>query len=181
MVFGLFKRKPAPPKDDDPLAVFDAAIASLERQGAEVRKSAATLLALRSALARDRERYEQRIGEKQQKLAQAVDDARAVRTLQRDLLEAQQLLERTREAFAEADANATLLKDAAEGLQQQLGELQAERQGATARLKAGVLVTAALKARAQDFDRLMRLDRARDEVEKARALADLYREDTGEP
>lgn len=175
MVFGLFKKKPAAP--EDPLAAFDGAIASLERQGTEVRRSAATLLALRSELARDRERYERRIAEKEDKLAQAAGEPRAAQTLQRDVLEARRLLERTREAFAEADANATLLKEAAEELQRQLAALKEERQGATARLKAGVLVTSALKARAQNFERLMKLDRARDEVEKAKALADLYRED----
>ena len=43
-MFGFLKKKPAALKSTDPLAVFDAVIGSLDRQGAEVRKSAATLL-----------------------------------------------------------------------------------------------------------------------------------------
>lgn len=181
MVFGFFKKKPAPRPPEDPLAVFDAVIASLEREGAEVRKSAAVLLAARSELLRDQEKYEQRLAVVKEKLSRAGDDAKAERTLQRDVLEVQQRLDRTREALAQAETNATLLKDAAEDVGRQLTELQDERQSARVRLKAGIGVSEALKARVQNFDRHMKLDRARDEVEKANALAELYRDDHAKP
>lgn len=179
MVFGFFRKKSAAPKATDPLAVFDAVITSLERQGAEVRKSAATLLALRAELARDEGRYEKRATTTQDKLDRALGEPKIEQTLRRDLREAQQLLERTREALAQAETNAKLLMEAAEDLARQRAELQEERQSARARLSAGVMVSDALKTQVANFDRVMKLDRARDEVEKAHALAELYREDAG--
>ena len=178
-MFGFLKKKTTAPKATDPLAVFDAVIASLERQGAEVRKSAATLLALRAELARDEGKYESRIAATQQKLERALGEPKIEKTLRRDLLEAKQLLERTQEAHAQAEANARLLMEAAEDLSKQLAELAEERQSARARLSAGVMVSDALKAQVANFDRVMKLDQARDEVEKAHALAELYREDAG--
>jgi hypothetical protein len=179
MVFGFFKRKPAVPKASDPLAVFDTVIASLDRQGAEVRKSAATLLALRAELARDEKKYELRMVATQEKLDRAGDEPKIEKTLRRDLVEARQLLVSTREALAQAEGNAKVLMEAAEDLSRQLAELQEERQSARARLSAGVMVSDALKAQVANFDRVMKLDRARDEVEKAHALAEVYREDAG--
>lgn len=178
-MFGFLKKKPAPAKSTDPLAVFDAVIASLERQGGEVRKSAATLLALRSELARDEVKYEKRVELTQEKLDRADGDPKIEKTLRRDLFEAKQLLDRTREAHAQAETNAKLLMEAAEDLSKQLAELTGERQSARARLSAGVMVSDALKAQVANFDRVMKLDKARDEVEKAHALAELYREDAG--
>ena len=178
-MFGFLKKKPPAPKSTDPLAVFDAVIASLERQGAEVRKSAATLLALRSELSRDEVKYETRVATTQAKMDRAEGDPKIEKTLRRDLLEAKQLLDRTREAHAQAETNAKLLMEAAEDLSKQLAELTGERQSARARLSAGVMVSDALRAQVANFDRVMKLDQARDEVEKAHALAQLYREDAG--
>ncbi len=179
-VFGFFKKKPAVKKEEtDPLAVFDAVIASLERQGGEVRKSAATLLALRAELARDQDKYGKRIGDLEARLPRAEGDVSAEKTLRRDLLEAKRLLERTNEAHAQAETDARLLMETAESLGRQLAELQEERQSARARLSAGLMVSDALKQQVAGFDRLMKLDAARDEVEKAHALAELYREDAG--
>ncbi|MFZ5446947.1 MAG: hypothetical protein ACOZQL_43570 [Myxococcota bacterium] len=180
MVFGLFKKKPpAEKKGADPLAVFDSVIASVDRQGAEVRKSAATLLALRGELTRDHDKYGKRITELEARLVRADGDAAVERTLRRDLDEARRMLEKTREALGEAERNSRLLLDAAEELSKQLSELREERQGARARLSAGLMVSDALKAQVASFDRVMKLDAARDEVEKAHALAELYREDLG--
>lgn len=178
-MFGFLKKKPVTPKSTDPLAVFDAVIASLDRQGSEVRKSAATLLALRSELLRDEKKYELRVATTNERLAAALGEPKAEKTLRRDVVEAQQLVERTREAHAQAEANAKLLMEAAEDLSRQLAELQQERQSARARLSAGVMVSGALKTQVANFDRVMKLDRARDEVERAHALAELYREDAG--
>lgn len=181
MVFSFFRKKPAVPKSTDPLAVFDAVISSLDRQGAEVRKSAATLLALRAELGRDEGKYEKRLAATKEKLERAEGDPKIEKTLRRDLTEAQHLLDRTREALAQAETDARLLMEAAEDLSRQLAELQEERQSARARLSAGVMVSDALKAQVANFDRVMKLDRARDEVEKAHALAELYREDAQKP
>lgn len=178
-MFGLFKKKSKAQTVVDPLAVFDTVIASLDRQGAEVRRSAATLLALRAELARDEAKYEKRVLTIEEKLQRAFGEPKVEKTLKRDQQEAQRLLETTREAHAQAETNAKLLMEAAEDLSRQLAELQEERQSARARLSAGVMVSDALKAQVANFDRVMKLDRARDEVEKAHALAELYREDAG--
>jgi chromosome segregation ATPase len=178
MVFGLFKKKPAAPKKaTDPLGVFDQVIASVERQGGEVRKSAATLLALRAELTRDQTRYLKRIDDIEERLRKAAGEEKAEKTLRNDVNEARRLLETTKEALAKAEGDAKLLMETAEGLGKQLTDLQEERQSARARLSAGVMVSEALQAQVASFDRLMKLDAARDEVEKAHALAELYRED----
>lgn len=179
-MFGFLKKKPAP-KPVDAMAQFDQVIESLERQSAEVRKSAATLLALRAELARDEERYGQRLSAIEAKLPRAEGDVKAETTLRRDQRDAQQLLEHTREAWSQADADSRLLLQAADELSRQLQELKQERQSARTRLDAGRLVSETLRSRVVQFERLMKLDAARDEVEKAHALAELYREDEAQP
>jgi phage shock protein A len=184
-LFEFLKRKKKPAKEDkkplDPVAAYNGFIESLERQAAEVRKSAATLLALRGELARDRERYQRRIGEADERLkvAETNGDARAERTLRRDREEAQELLEQSEKALASANEDAALLMEAAEDLARRGRELKAERQSALARFRVGAAVSRALARRVEEFDKLMALDAARDEVEKAHALADIYREEEG--
>src|SRR5690606_14579285 len=58
MFFGFWRKKRKERKKPaDPLAAFDQLIEDLERQAAEVRKSAATLLAIKGELTRSAERY----------------------------------------------------------------------------------------------------------------------------
>lgn len=173
-VFGFFKKK-KDAKPADPLAVFDQLIDSLERQTAAARKSAVTLLALRAELRRDQDKYRARIHAIDKK--PSTTDAAVLKVLARDQTEAQRLLERTDEALAQAEADSTLLLEAAEDLGRQLQELKEERQSARARFSSGAMVTDALKAQAAGFEKVMKLDAARDEVEKAHALAELYRDD----
>jgi hypothetical protein len=176
-MFGFLKKKPAPAAD--PLKVYDGMIESLDRQASVVRRSAATLLALKGELGRDRERYGKRVIDAEARLAEAAHrgDARAERALRRDLDEARELREQTDKALASAEDDAQVLLETAEDLARRARELKAERLSATARFKAGVEVSAALKAQAEEFDRVMAIDAARDEIERARALADIYRED----
>jgi hypothetical protein len=178
-VFDFLKRKKPPSGPTDPLAAFDGVIESLERQGAEVRKSAATLLTLRGELTRDQVKYAGRVAELRRKVdeAGAVGEAKVERALRRDLDEAVRMHERTLEALATAETNAKLLMEAAEALSGEVSGLREERQSARVRLSAGVVVSEALKARTAQFDRLMKLDAARDEIERANALAEIYRED----
>jgi len=175
---GFLKRK-RPPKPEDPLAVFDEVIRSLERQAAEVRRSAATLLALKGELGRDEAKYRTRLEELEERIAEArrANDAKAQAVLERDQRDAARRLEETRAALATATADAELLKQTAEELGRQVEELKDERRSAKARLSAGALVTDALKAQAAQLDRVLKLDAARDEVERAHALAEIYRED----
>ncbi len=180
-MFGLFKKKDkkvaAPAKD--PLAVYDGFIEQLDRQGAEVRRSAATLLALRGELSRDVVKYGKRIGELEARVSEATvkNDARAKKTLQRDLEEAKELLESSQKALTSTQEDSVLLMEAAEDLSRRATQLKSERASARARIAAGQVVSAALRQQVEEFDRVMALDAARDEVEKAHALADIYRED----
>lgn len=174
MVFGFFKKKEEK-KPSDPLAVFDHLIDSLERQSSAARKSAATLLALRAELRRDHEKYRTRVHAIDGKRPNA--DPAVLKVLSRDQSEAQRLLERTDEALAQAEADSSLLMDTAEELARQLQELKEERQSARVRFSGSSMVTDALKVQAAQFEKVMKLDAARDEVEKAHALAELYRED----
>ncbi|MFO0597398.1 MAG: hypothetical protein U0228_18965 [Myxococcaceae bacterium] len=180
MVFGLFKKKPPPKKDTDPLEAWDQAIASLERQGVEVRKSAATLLALRKEASRERERLEQRVRTLDDKALRAGDDETVLKTLKRDRAEVERLLATLDESNARADTDSRLLMDTAEALAKELSELKEERLAARTRLSAGLMVSDALKARAASFEKMMKLDAARDEVERAHALAELYRDEAAE-
>lgn len=177
----LRRKKPPPPAGPpaDPLLAFDEALASLERQASAVRKAAATLLTLRAGLQRDRERGQAQLEDLARRLEVAGQraDALAQRTLVRDEAEARSKLAATEAALAHADGNARLLLSAGEALGRQRVALEEERVSARARLSTGLVVSEALRSRAMEFDRLMRLDAARDEVERAQALAELYRED----
>ena len=178
-MFGFLKKKKKLVKPKDPLAVYDGFIESLERQGAEVRKSAATLLALKGELTRDLEKYGNRADELERRVfsADAGGDARAARTLRRDLEEAKEMKEQSQKALDSANEDARLLIDAAEDIGKRVAELKSELQSARARLATGKEVSSALKQQVEEFDRVLQLDAARDEIEKARALADIYRED----
>lgn len=177
MVFGFFKKKRGAPTPVDPLAAFDEVIASVERQAAEVRKSAATLLALRGELQRDAKKYGERLALLEERKRAAGGDARVQATLARDEAETRALAERTDEALSQAEGDARLLLETAEALGRQLQELQAERHSARVRLRAGAKVSEALQKQVAGFEALMKLDAARDEVERAHALAELYREE----
>lgn len=184
-MFGFLKKKKKPQKGAkeplDPVAAYNGFIESLDRQAAEVRKSAATLLALRGELARDGERYQKRIKDIDARLQVARDrgDARAERTLGKDREEAEELFAQSQKALASANDDAALLMEAAEDLARRGRELKAERQSALARFRVGAAVSGALARKVEEFDKLMALDAARDEVERAHALADIYREDEG--
>lgn len=173
------KKKKAPP--EDPLKAYDAYLEDLDRQAGEVRKSAATLLALRSTLQRDQEKYRKQRDELNARFKKANDksDAKATRLLQADLEHTDKLIDGTNEALARAETDAELLMDAAKDLAKKADELRAERASAKARLAAGIAVTAAMRQEVTRIDKVLALDKARDEVERAFALAQVYRDDQG--
>ncbi|AKQ66877.1 large Ala/Glu-rich protein [Myxococcus hansupus] len=183
MFFGLFgKRKKEPSRPADPLAAFDQLIDNLDRQAAEVRKSAATLLALKADLTRAQSRYARRLEELTSRRATAKErgDVHAVRVLEKDQAQAEDLLASTREALERAETDGRLLLEAASELGDRVAELRRERESASARLTAGGIVTQALRERVARFDQALVVDAARDEVERAHALADIYREERKE-
>ncbi|XXF75285.1 hypothetical protein P2318_19660 [Myxococcaceae bacterium GXIMD 01537] len=180
MLFGFWRKK-AEKKPADPLAAFDQLIEDLERQGAEIRKSAATLLALKGDLGRAVERYSRRLEELASRAAVAQErgDAKSATVLSRDRAQAEALLESSRESLARAEQDSQLLLEAASELSTRVVELRMERDSASARLRVGGLVSDALRERVERFEKVLAVDAARDEVERAHALADIYREERG--
>lgn len=177
-MFGLFRRKKAQ-KPQDPLAAYDQLLERLDRQGAEVRKSAATLLALRGELSRAIERDRRRIEDAQRRQAEAASrsDTRGEKTLGRDVIELGKQLAASEEALARTRTDAELLLELADELGRRASELRAERTSARARFAAGQLVSTALQERTAEFNEALIVDAARDEVERAHALAEIYREE----
>lgn len=178
MLFRFWRKKEKPA---DPLAAFDQLIEDLERQGAEIRKSAATLLALKGDLSRAVERYTRRLEDlgSRYAVAESRGDTRSMATFERDRSQAEALLESTRESLARAEDDSRLLLEAASELGQRVTELRVERESASARLAVGGLVTTALRERVERFEKVLAVDAARDEIERAHALADIYREERG--
>src|SRR5579871_3164466 len=146
------KKEQAPA--ESPLVAYDRLVEDLERQGAAVRKSAATLLALRGDLERDRDRNRRRMEDIQRRadVAASKGDAAAERVFRRDEHQSAKLLEAAEEALQQAEADAALLIEAAEELSERLAELNAERSGARARLAAGRVVTQVMKERYPRFE-----------------------------
>lgn len=176
-MFGLFRRKR--PKPVDPLAAYDGAIEALEREGAAIRQSAATLLVLRAELLRSISKQSAKAAELSRRLeeAKAKDDLLSVRTLGRDLEQLSQRIALNREALAKVEADAATLTDSAEELQRRQGDLVAEREGAHAQLALGQAAITAFVPPSHKVERTVALDAARDEVERAHALAEIYREE----
>jgi phage shock protein A len=179
VAFGFWRRKKAAAKPVDPIAAYDGLVEDLQRQGSEVRRSAATLLALRGDLERDRDRNAKRAEDARVRCAEAAEkgDARAERVLRRDHEQSLKKVQAAEEALAEAEADAELLLEAAREIADQVAELEAERDSARARFKAGQVVTEVLRERAHKFSQVLALDAARDEVERAHQLAQIYREE----
>jgi phage shock protein A len=181
MIFGFWRRRKDKERKApaDPLAAFDQLIEDLERQAAEVRKSAATLLALKGELTRSIERYTRQLADLDERraVAESRGDGKAVVVLLRDKEHTESLLESTREALERSEKDARLLLEAAHDVGARVAELRIERQSASARLLADSQVTGALRERVERIEKVFAVDAARDEIERAHALADIYREE----
>jgi len=172
-----FRKAPKPPAD--PLAIYDARIDALSRRAALLRQSAATLLAVRRDLDRQLAALDARTAKalaQKDAAAQAGDlesaavlgaDAHAL-TLDRDPA----ALRRERVAGDAED-----LAAAVKQVQAEVESLNRERAGAEVALATGQAVVAAQPALADHFDERVALDGARDEVARAHALAEIYRDD----
>lgn len=181
MFFGFGRgKKTAVRPPVDPLAAFDALLEELEDQARDVRKSAATLLTARAELRRSVERYERMLKEltARQRLAKSRHDARAFGVLERDRAVAERQRDASHAALAQIEVDAELLTATAERLRGQTEDLRLERTSASARLVSGRAVYDSLREQADRFKHAVQLDAARDEIEKAHALADIYRDET---
>jgi hypothetical protein len=179
-VFWPFRRKRAPPpQEEGPLAAYDRAVAELERQSAQVRRSAATLLSLKGELSRqleEAERQERAVAEKLA-IARQRRDSRAESVLTEDHGTARTRAAQARQLSASASEDAQVLTEAAKELGRELQSLLAEREEARLRLAAGHALVGALKERHLGIRQTLALDAARDEVELAHQLARVYLED----
>ncbi|PTL75882.1 PspA/IM30 family protein [Vitiosangium sp. GDMCC 1.1324] len=186
MLFDWLRKKKTTPKQaerpKDPLAAFDQLIEDLERQAAEIRKSAATLLAVRGDLGRHEGRYLKRLEDiaKRRAAADEQGDSKIALALERDRVQTESFLSTTREALNRAEQDGKLLLEAAADIGNRVVELRTERESASARLAVGGLVSAALREQVERFEKVLAVDAARDEIERAHALADIYREERGE-
>jgi phage shock protein A len=177
--FRFWRRKKSDPKADDPIATYNQLIEDLERQGAQIRRSAATLLALRGDLRRDRDRDARRAEDAKGRAAQAAErgDSAAERTLRRDEERSWRQAQLTDESLAQAEADAQLLLEAAQEVANRVAELRDERSAARTRLTAGHAVSQVLRDRYERIEQTLALDAARDEVERAHQLAQIYRDE----
>ncbi|WP_224249111.1 PspA/IM30 family protein [Hyalangium gracile] len=181
MPFWFWRKKKESKKPADPLAAFDQLIEDLERQGAEVRKSAATLLALKGELTRSVERYSRRIADitERYEVASSRSDVKAMQVLKRDREQAETLLKTTQDSLERVEPDARLLLEAANEVGSRVQELRTERQSASARLVAGTLVSGTMREQVERIEKVLAVDAARDEIERAHQLAEIYREERG--
>ncbi len=112
-------------------------------------------------------------------MADSRGDAKSSSVLMRDRGQTETLLKSTREALERAETDSRLLLEAANEVGARVIELRTERQSASARLVAGGLVSGVMRERVDRIEKVLALDAARDEIERAHALADIYREERG--
>lgn len=152
-------------------------IEQLERQAGLLRRSAATLLALGRELTRSLERYESRRRVLEERRTAAAGDPMASRVLDSDLLEVSRLETVTREALVRAEQDGQVLLESVQQLSHQIAELRLERTSASVRLKVGSVLSGALQAQVARVEQVLAVDAARDEIERAHQLAEIYREE----
>jgi phage shock protein A len=178
MAFRWFRRRPAPAPD--PIAAYDDLVSDLAGEAAELRRAAATLLTVRARLGRELSGMEQvgRTLRDRADRARAGGDVRAAELLSADALREDGRAGGLRQELARTDSDVEQLEEAARRVADQVDRLRQERELAAARLTAGTaLASEALRSRADRVRRLVAVDAARDEVERAHALAEVWRED----
>ena len=173
-----FKRKPKVVRDRRLLA-FDIRIDELTRRASDLRLSAATLLASRGELERGRDAANERARQHRRRADEAkkAGDAQAQAVLLADTENTETEARGFAEQLVKLDEDARALADTSRSVEAELASLRQELAAAEARLTAAKAVTGASRALAEKADQIAALDEARDGVEQAKALADVYRED----
>ena len=180
MAFRWFRRRTVAAPPPDPLAAYDDLVSDLATEAAELRRAAATLLTARARLSREVEGMS-RVGRTlrdRADRARAAGDSRAAEVLAADALREDRRESGLREELVRTESDIEQLEAAARGVAGQVDQLRSERDLAAARLTAGTALAAeALRSRADRVRRLVAVDAARDEIERAHALAEVWRED----
>jgi len=178
MAFRWFRRRPVPPPD--PIAAYDDLVSDLSSEAAELRRAAATLITVRARLGRELSEMERVGGTLRERAdrARAGGDARTADVLTADARREDGRADGLREELARTETDVEQLEEAARRVASQVDRLHSERDLAAARLTAGTALAAeAQRSRADRIRRLVAVDAARDEVERAHALAEVWRED----
>jgi phage shock protein A len=163
----------------DPVRAFEQRIDALAARAGALRKSAATLLTVRRDLDRQLESTAKNVETAKANQAKATEsgDAQAAEVLGAD----RERFERDREHLqAQRDkvaTDATALTEAVRGIEGDLEQLRRERDSARVQLAASNVLARSRPALEDRVDELLQLDAARDEVERAHALAEIYKED----
>ena len=179
MAFRWFRRR-RPPPPPDPIAAYDDLVSDLDAEAAELRRAAATLLTVRARLERQQSQGETTARALRDRADQARSrgDAHALEVLTADVQRLQRQGDGLAESLARTEADVAALKEAAGRVAEQVERLRAERDLAAARFTASsTLAAEAQRSRADRVRRLVAVDAARDEVERAHALAEVWRED----
>jgi len=179
LAFRWFRRR-RPPPPPDPIAAYDDLVSDLDAEAAELRRAAATLLTVRARLERQQSQGETTARALRDRADQARGrgDAHALEVLTADVQRLQRQGDGLAESLARTEADVAALKEAAGRVAEQVERLRAERDLAAARFTASsTLAAEAQRSRADRVRRLVAVDAARDEVERAHALAEVWRED----
>jgi len=180
MAFRWFRKRRPPPPPPDPIAAYDDLVSDLDAEAAELRRAAATLLTVRARLERELSQGEATARALQGRAdhARSRGDTTSVGVLTADVHRLERQADGLRESLARTEADVSALKEAAGRVAEQVERLKAERDLAAARFTASTALAAeAQRSRADRIRRLVAVDAARDEVERAHALAEVWRED----
>lgn len=175
-LLALFRRAP---RKADPLAIYDRQLDGLAKRVQALRRSAASLLAARRELDRKLEAGREKLAALLPRIEQADDagDRETGAILQSDRARIDREMEHLSEQRLKAGADAEALIEAVGSLEQQREALAREREDAQLRVAAAAEWDTAHGALASRFDEVIALDSARDEVERAHQLAQIYREE----
>jgi phage shock protein A len=172
-----FRKKP--PETVDPVKAFEQRIDALCNRASALRKSAATLLTVRRDLDRKLETLGKQIAVAQTngERAEQSGDSQAAMVLKNDQERFGKEKEHLSDQRAKVIEDAQALTNAVRTIESEVDELKRERDSARVQLATKDVLVRAKPAMEERVDELIKIDRARDEVERAHALAEIYRED----
>jgi phage shock protein A len=168
----------SPPEAEDPVKAFDQRLDTLGARASELRRSAATLLAARGEI--DRAIVAAKDAEQQARarLAQAAGRADIAAVLEADAARAVERQQALKEQREKLETEAKSLAETVGKVEADAEVLRREREAVQARWASSRTVgEASNKVLVDSFSELAALERARDEVERAQALAEITRED----
>jgi len=179
-LMGWIRERFAKPKvaGDDPVKAYDRRLDTLTARAAELRRSAATLLAARGEIDRALKAAQAAEEQARTRLAQALGRPAVAKVLESDLKLAQDRQKPLADERERIDAEAKNLAETVSKVEAEAESLRREREAVMARLAASRSVAeASSKVLSDSFSEMTALEKAREEVERAHALADLARED----